>query len=423
MATHYNTIEKFMARGLSCLPFVKKMTKSFYARLMFLFKRKKYAFCAKYDIASFGPNGMESFFGYYDKSPISRDGYVVCHLSGYSTRQKPDAKAPVTVTVFAPGETEKPLLRIPACAYNWQQGARAHWLTDELFIFNDFDNVHSKYISCVFSIKNLQEVKQFDYPVQDSFGTDYFLSINYRRLIALRPDYGYRNLLPLSQKELTDTKNDGIWKTDYTSGESCLLYSLANICDVQNKAVFNKAIHKVNHLMISPSGKQFIFIHRFYTGQRRFDRLLLSDAQGNMLKVLADYGMVSHCFWADEKTILAYLRGQNGKDAYYLIDTIAGSFIHFADGALDMYGDGHPHVNGEWFITDTYPDKARMQHLLLCNRKTGKLEELGEFFHGFDYSGETRCDLHPRFSLDGKKVFFDSVFDGTRKLYVTELKS
>jgi len=423
MSANYSLFERFLARWLSRLPFVKKMAKSPYIRLMFLFKRKKYAFCSKYDIASFGPNGMESFFGYYDKSPISRDGYVLCHLSSCSSRQKPDAKAPVTVAVFAPGETEKPLLQIPTCAYNWQQGARLHWLNDDLFIFNDFDWTAHKYIARVFLKSTLQEVRRFDLPVQDSFDTDYFLSINYRRLMALRPDYGYRNLPLLSKKELVDTQNDGIWKTDYTSGESCLLYSLANICDVQNKAVFNKAIHKVNHLMISPSGKQFIFIHRFYISQRRFDRLLLSDAQGNRLKVLADNGMVSHCFWVDEKTVLGYLRNTDSKDAYYLIDTDTGNFTHFANGVLDAYRDGHPHINGDWLVTDTYPDKARMQHLLLYNRKTGKIEELGEFFHGFDYNGETRCDLHPRFSADGKKVFFDSVFNGTRMLYMMELKS
>ncbi len=61
-----------------------------------------------------------------------------------------------------------------------------------------------------------------------------------------------------------------------------------------------------------------------------------------------------------------------------------------------------------------------MQHLLLCNWKSGEIRRLGEFFHGFAYFGETRCDLHPRFSPDGKKIYFDSVFNGRRGLYVME---
>jgi hypothetical protein len=57
-----------------------------------------------------------------------------------------------------------------------------------------------------------------------------------------------------------------------------------------------------------------------------------------------------------------------------------------------------------------------MQHLTLNNLETGKSINLGEFFHGFKYYGETRCDLHPRFSHDGKSVFVDTVFEGQRKL-------
>ncbi len=159
------------------------------------------------------------------------------------------------------------------------------------------------------------------------------------------------------------------------------------------------------------------FIHRFFIGKRRFDRLLLGEKDGATLTLLANNRMVSHCFWADNNTILGYLRGPDSKDAYWLIDVDTGEFERLPNNALEGYGDGHPHVYKDWFVTDTYPDKARMQHLLLCNWKTGEVRELGQFFHGFQYKGETRCDLHPRFSPDGKSVYFDSVFSGVRKMY------
>jgi hypothetical protein len=179
-----------------------------------------------------------------------------------------------------------------------------------------------------------------------------------------------------------------------------------------------KAVHKINHIMISPSGKQFIFIHRYYIGKSRFHRLLLGNSMTGFVSLVAE-GMISHCCWINEQTILAYLSDQSKKAAYWIIDLITRKFTCVSDN-LEIYGDGHPHVYGDWFITDTYPDKARMQHLLLVSWKTGEIKELGRFFHDFNHVGETRCDLHPRFSPDGKYVFFDSIFAGKRKLYKLE---
>jgi hypothetical protein len=173
--------------------------------------------------------------------------------------------------------------------------------------------------------------------------------------------------------------------------------------------------------MISPSGKRFIFMHRYLLGKRRFDRLLLADAQTGSLELISDFGMVSHCFWVNENMILGYLRGPCGKDGYWLVDVDTGEFKPCLQDIFEKYGDGHPHVCGDWFVTDTYPDKGRMQHLLLSNWKTGEVKEIGEFFHGFDFEGESRCDLHPRFSPDGKAVYFDSVFSGQRQLYRMDL--
>jgi hypothetical protein len=115
------------------------------------------------------------------------------------------------------------------------------------------------------------------------------------------------------------------------------------------------------------------------------------------------------------------MRGPGNIDGYWIVDVNKGTFSPCLQSELAKYGDGHPHVYGDWFVTDSYPNKARMQNLLLCNWKTNEVRELGEFFHSFDFQGESRCDLHPRFSPDGRAVFFDSVFSGKRKLYRMEL--
>lgn len=415
----FNNLERKVARVLGRFPVLKRMIKSVYGRVIFLSSKKNFKYWALKEPVLVDFAQGESFFGYYDKSPENRSGLVLSQSAQNASYKIPQSKSVLDITVF--DRDKKVILEMNTRAYNWQQGCRAHWLTDDLVIYNDFDEARCIYTSNVYSICSKELVKVFDYPVQDTFSTEYFISLNYRRLMALRPDYGYRNLPALSRDELVDLKDDGLWRVEYESGEARLLISLAEVCAVNPAPEFEHATHKFNHVMISPDGLRFIVMHRYVIGQRRSDRLLLGDSGTGEMRLLSEYGMVSHFFWLDSNTVLGYMRGPHGKDGYWLVDVESGEFQQCLHDKLGRYGDGHPHVHGDWFVTDTYPDKARMQHLLLCNWKTGEVQELGQFFHGFEFSGETRCDLHPRFSPDGKSIYFDSVFSGKRQLYCMDL--
>ena len=418
--SNYNALERTIARFLARFPALKQLAKTGYSRLVYLRSKTSYRQNSQAQPIAFTDANQSSFFGYYDKSPSNSKGWVIACTTQGSTSSAPSLSNSVSLVVFDPSGDV--LLSLPVTAYNWQQACRAQWITDDLLVYNDFDSQQQRYVSHVLSVEQKKIIKSFNHPVQDNFNNDYFISLNYQRLMTLRPDYGYRNLPNLSQAELNNLEQDGLWKVDYQTGDAQLFISLAKACQYQPRPEFNQGTHKFNHVMISPCGNKFIFMHRCLVAGRRLDRLFLADAQTGELQLLADYGMVSHCFWVDDNTLLGYMRGLGDKDAYWLIDVNTGEFTQFGAGKLEQYGDGHPHVYGDWFITDTYPNKARMQHLVLCNLKSGEVKELGEFFHGFEYSGESRCDLHPRFSADGKAVFFDSVFTGKRQLYRMELK-
>lgn len=414
MTNNYKPVERNIARMLSRFPLVKKLLKTLYSRLVYVRNKKTHKSQTIAAIKAFTCNERSSFFGYYDKSPENKAGLVLANLTTQTTKQAPKSELGISLAVF---KNEKAIFELPLKAYNWQQGSRAHWLNDDEFIVNDFNEKSKQYISRVYSVQKQTLIKEYQLPVQDSYEDKFFISLKYQRLMALRPDYGYRNLPILNKQQIVDLSNDGLWYMDFSTGNAELLISIQQACDLSSISGFEDAQHKFNHVMISPSGKQLIFMHRFLHGQRRFDRLLLLDIATKKLRLLADYGMVSHCFWVDENTILGYMRGPGGVDAYWLISLDTLEFSRLPNDALKEFGDGHPHVYGDWFVTDTYPDKARMQHLILCNWKTGETKKLGEFFHGFEFEGESRCDLHPRFSMDGKKVFFDSVFSGKRQLY------
>lgn len=422
MNSNYSSIEKLGARILSHLPFAKNIAKNLYSKLVYWHYKKHYTHRAVATLKNVSSdNEGETFFGYYDKPPVNISGsHVIYQCSVNPTKFKPNCANPVNV-VLQEVDSERVIAQLSSYAYNWQQGTRLQWLTDRRFIFNDYNLELDCYIAKVFDIDEDRVIKTFLMPIYDCFGEFFALTLNFDRLARLAPDYGYKNRLnkPIN---LDIVDSDGIFFIDMQNEESKLIITLKQLIEVEPTNSMQGALHTVNHVMIAPDGNNFIFIHRWYKRKQRFDRLMCAKNDGNVLKVLAAFGMVSHCFWIDESVILGYMRGPDGRDTYWLINAETGKMMPFTQSGIDKYGDGHPHVRGDWFVTDTYPDKARMQHLLLCNWKTGEFRELGEFFHGFDYNGETRCDLHPRFSPDGKEIFFDSVFDGSRRLYKLEVQ-
>jgi hypothetical protein len=75
-----------------------------------------------------------------------------------------------------------------------------------------------------------------------------------------------------------------------------------------------------------------------------------------------------------------------------------------------------------WVLCDTYPDRERRQNLYLFDTVENRRVELGGFTLPKEYSGEWRCDLHPRFSRDGRRVVIDSPHTGQgRQLHAVDI--
>ncbi|WP_319536015.1 glycosyl transferase [uncultured Vibrio sp.] len=418
MSSSYNPLEKSIAKILSDYPGIKKIAKKSYSYISFLLKKKNYKYLCQNRLESIDIPGHETFFGYYDKSPCNEENYVLVYATEYSTSKTPSSEHPIKLYLYDMN-TKKYDFITEICSYNWQQASRAQWINKDEFIFNDFLSEEKKYVSKIYSLKEEHIIHILPYPIQDGFKDEYFLSINYSRLMALRPDYGYRNMDERESFELPSYKDDGIHR--FTSdAQSALIISIQDVLDFD----FNNDPdyeHKLNHVMISPCGSKFIFMHRYIYKGKRHDRLILATQEGKLLKVLANNDMVSHCAWLNNTQVIGYLRGNDGEDGYWVIDIETGTMDPYLQTELDSYGDGHPTVGLNSFITDTYPDKSRMQTLMKVDLQDGKVEKLGEFFHGFKFDGETRCDLHPRMSHCNRFVFFDSVFSGKRQLYRMEL--
>lgn len=420
----FSARERLIASLLSSMPGLKAVARNAYVRVGYLTHRKNYKWrpyngVKEIHMVEPGPGGSETFFGYYDHSPENTAGDLLYCQTPMSTLRRPAPDVPVTLRVAsAGGESWKVA---DSSSYNWQQGCRAQWTDSTQLAYNFYDSRRGTYCCALFDTSCHQTVRVYDRPLQDST-PEWFLSIDYRRVMRLRPDYGYRNNGVPDDAAMRDLKHDGIWRTDFATGRSELILSLEQIAGLQRAAdpahgrapePYGNALHKVNHVMIAPDGRSFIFIHRWYAGRRRYDRLMLYDFK--TLRVLADENMVSHMCWTGPRTLFGYLR-HNGRNAFWTIDTDTLEFGACPElDALDN-GDGHPSYHDGRIVFDSYPDKSRMQHLWLYDLRTREVTHLLEVFQSVRHSGETRCDLHPRFSPDGRRVWFDTVYTGRRRL-------
>jgi hypothetical protein len=108
-------------------------------------------------------------------------------------------------------------------------------------------------------------------------------------------------------------------------------------------------------------------------------------------------------------------------DRYMVIDDENGIRRTLEHPRLSSDGHCSFSPNREWLLTDTYPDRNRSVSLLLYYWETGRVIEVAEFTSPPELEDEVRCDLHPRWSPDGRRVCVDSAHEGGRQMYVLDL--
>jgi hypothetical protein len=421
MGNKFNRIERVLAKNLNRFPHLKSMLKNIYSRINFFFFRKKESYSTIYEIVKINSSDRESFFGYYDKSPLNCSGnFLLYHEADIPTYKLPSTSIPIRIILKNLQSGKEDIF--DSYCYNWQQGSRLQWIDDQRFIYNDYDSQMNDFCSIIVNANEISTKKKLSFPIYDVHG-DYALSLNFSRLAILRPDYGYANLIKNgSGIDIYDLLNDGVFFCDLKQNKKELIITLDTLSQFGFSNPPKNAIHKVNHIMISPDGESFVFLHRFFINRQKHDRLFKSDKSGKNLILLADTGMISHYSWYDNKNLIVYMRNQSGKDNYHIINTESLNITQLGSGILDGFGDGHPSVRGDKVLFDTYPNRSRMKELYIYNLKSNVLEKIGEFLEPLKYSEQTRCDLHPRWANEGL-IFIDSTHSGKRQLYLLNPKN
>jgi Tol biopolymer transport system component len=172
---------------------------------------------------------------------------------------------------------------------------------------------------------------------------------------------------------------------------------------------------------VNPDGRRFLFFHIWLKDGRRYTRLITCNPDGTEPYALINEGHVSHYDWKSPDEVLCFSTHRDTGTRYYLYKDKTPDRQPIGEGVLGE--DGHPSYapDGKSILVDTYPDRCGDRHLILFDVDAERGFLLGKFFSPPAFSGEARCDLHPRWSPRGRLIAFDSAHERLRGIYLMDL--
>lgn len=363
------------------------------------------------------------FFGYYDVTPFSPDGRKLLALHAPPDNISPhSAHPPVKIGFYDLGDAH-PSFRAfsESTAWNWQQGCRLQWFPDGTgrhATHNVFED--GQYRSVVRNVETAEVKSRIGFPIY-ALAPDgrSALTLDFSRLHRMRPGYGYSNR-PDPAPGQDCPEDDGVFLGDTATGRTDLVLSLAHAATLEPHDSMEGARHYFNHLAFSPSGRRWMVAHLWQDARHRRHSRIIVCSGSHDFQCLNSRGFTSHYTWAGDDALIVF--GSQGGEApgYDRHDLTTGEKRRLADTLLCE--DGHPTLlNDGRLLTDTYPNALRFQKVMLYNPRTGGLAIPARFYVPPSFSGEMRCDLHPRLGPAQREACVDMVFHGKRAICVFPL--
>lgn len=413
-------LEQMGKQALEQFPIIKRSAKRVYQLASVATSNEK--FKSEGDVVRVSPDdGFEYFYGYYDKSPWdATDRYMIC-IKVKQAYKSVAPKEPGVVGVLDTEDSNKFIKIGITHSWNVQQSCMAQWMGPDFktkILYNDFRDGH--YCAVIYNFKEQKEESVLPMAAYDvARDGSFILSLDFSRLHRMRPGYGYSNL-PDTTKGVLCPNQGCIWKVDVADGKVTELFKYTDFAAFEPDESMNGAEHKVNHLMISPNGKRFMVLHRWFQKGRKHTRLVTVNIDKTEMYNLSDDVFVSHCYWKNDEEILSFLRKKETGNHYYLMKDKTQKYKMYWP---ELNTDGHCSYSpdGRYIITDTYPNRKRIASVYLCTEEDNRSRRIARVSAPFRYDNDCRCDLHPRWNREGTKVCIDSVHDGRRGLYVINI--
>ena len=337
------------------------------------------------------------WFGYYDKHQLDpNDRYLLSMRVDFEHREpEPDDVIEIGMVDLEDGDRWVSLGE--SRAWCWQQGCMLQWRpgSEDEVLWNDREG--DSFVCRILNV-NSREIRTLPMAINHvSWDGRKAVTTSFSRVHDMRDGYGYPGVEDPYADDPAPSEC-GVWLVDLESGDTELLVSLESIApDADTK-------HRFYHCMWAPDNERFLFYNRWAGGTRVFT----AAADGSDVRLLSAEG-ASHYTWRDPENVLIW---QNG--AYRLFrDDDSGEPKETVWRSPNGHQTYVPNTDNEWVVTDTYPlGDEREQVPYLFHIPSSRAIALGRFHAPAEYSGGSRCDLHPRLSRDGRMVIIDSPHGG-----------
>jgi len=378
------------------------------------------------DWQKLSPDDGHYGFGYYDRTPWNHDASLHLALKMPQSERLPERGERCRVGVI---EQATGVFHDLAStrAWNHQQGAMTQWLPgrDNQLIFNDWDEDAGSLVTRCMDL-NGREVTRYDRPIYIiSPDGRWGASLNFARI----PRRGYSYADAGMDLAPADLDGDGIFLTDLRTGQSSLVISYRQIFACHPAPFLAEGRHSwLNHIIFNRDSSKLLFLLRHtadvnepYPWQTHMYTARIDGS--DLACPLPDFywKWISHQIWGRTPGEILIDANWQGEGSEYVVFDERIRPLQAKRISRGMGPCGHLvfSPDGRKMLADTY-EVDRWQALALVNVDTGEHEVIGRFTHPTrdELHHDVRCDLHPKWSPDGRMISVDSLHDGMRGIYI-----
>lgn len=391
---------------------------------------KAFPICSKASVVTGGDK--EHFFAsYFAINSWSADNRYITVLQTDIKDRLPLKTDPAVLGVVDLKNNNRFIPLTETHAWNFQEGTMAHWLgfdPNRKFIYNDW--VEGKFVSVVIDIQT-REKRVIPHPVSAvTLDGKWAISINYARLKTTRPDYGYDGN---GQDPLLDTtwpKEDGLFLVNIESGKGELIVPVDAVREQMPEVKDPKGLAYFCHTVFSRDSKQIFWLARSVENLNekkvvsgwKTTAFVCSIDGTNIRRCFPDGWDGSHFNWIDGERMVVTAKYKGEDYSHVLFTPGKDDYRRLCKGLFDF--DGHCAVSNDnnWMLTDTYPNKLSQRNLMMVRLEDEAVFPIDHYAVVDPYRFYWRCDLHPRWRGDDQAFGFNSVHDGSRQVYIVDLK-